>query len=64
MYDDKIEIYYNYIDRKRPDADEHQVFSFYKETFSKTYTYDRFDVNKNKQLRYDLSIEMDVNLYI
>ncbi len=32
LYDDRIEIYYHHID-KRPDAIEHQVFSFYRETF-------------------------------
>lgn len=33
LFDDKVEIYYNYIDnRKRPD-DNHQAFSFYTDTF-------------------------------
>ena len=31
VYNDKIEIYYNYIDSKRPDDLEHQAFSFYQE---------------------------------
>ncbi len=31
LYNDKVEIYYNYTDSKRPD-DEHRVFSFYSTT--------------------------------
>ena len=32
LYDDKIEVYYNTTDRKRPDEeDTHQAFSFYTE---------------------------------
>lgn len=33
LYNDKVEIYYNYIDTKRPD-DDHRAFSFYKATQS------------------------------
>ena len=32
VYNDKVEIYFNYIDSKRPDDLEHQAFSFYTET--------------------------------
>lgn len=36
LYDDKIEIYYNYIDnKKRPDDDNHRAFSFYSGFFEK-----------------------------
>ena len=31
LYDDKIEIFYNYIDEKRPDENAHQPFLFYSE---------------------------------
>ena len=31
LYDDKVEIYYNYIDGKRPDETSHQAFLFYEE---------------------------------
>lgn len=31
LYNDKIEIYYNYIN-KRPDDNDNQVFSFYETT--------------------------------
>ena len=35
LFDDKIEIYYNYIEnRKRPDEEDHQAFSFFSETFN------------------------------
>jgi len=37
LYDDKVEIYYNYIDAKRPDETSHQAFLFYKEYFSDVY---------------------------
>ncbi len=37
LYDDKVEIYYNYIDGKRPDETSHQAFLFYKEYFSDVY---------------------------
>ena len=37
LYDDKVEIYYNYIDNKRrPDGDNHQAFSFYQDIFTTT----------------------------
>lgn len=31
LYDDKVEIYYNYIENYKPDDKNHQAFSFYKE---------------------------------
>ena len=31
LFDDKVEIYYNYIDKKSPDEFEHQAFLFYTE---------------------------------
>ena len=34
LYDDKIEIYYNMSDKKRPDEETHRAFSFYKENFT------------------------------
>ena len=33
VYNDKIEIYYNCIDTKRPDELDHQAFCFYEENF-------------------------------
>lgn len=33
LFEDRIEVYYNYIDKKGPDALEHQVFSLYSEDF-------------------------------
>lgn len=31
LYDDKVEIYYNCIDKKKPDDLEHQVFCMYRQ---------------------------------
>lgn len=31
LYDDKIEIYYNYTKNKNPDDDDHRGFCFYEE---------------------------------
>ena len=31
LYDDKVEIYYNFIDKKRPDDLDHQAFLVYSE---------------------------------
>ena len=31
LYDDKVEVYYNFIDKKRPDDLEHQAFCIYSE---------------------------------
>ncbi len=39
LYDDRVEIYYNHIDRKRPDELEHQAFCFY----SCEYEYEKHD---------------------
>ena len=33
LFEDRIEVYYNYIDKKGPDDLEHQVFSLYSEEF-------------------------------
>ena len=33
LYDDKVEVYYNCIDRKRPDDLVHQAFCIYTEEF-------------------------------
>lgn len=42
LFDDKIEIYYNYVDKKRrPDDENHQVISLYTETFE-TIVNDKF----------------------
>lgn len=54
LYDDKVEIYYNYIDyKRRPDGDNHQAFSFYKDTF--TTIVDRKEYYKE-------AIELKLNL--
>ncbi len=37
LYDDRIEIYYNYIDKNRPDEISHQAFSFYSEEIPYEY---------------------------
>ena len=43
IYEDKIEIYYNYTNKKRPDDEDHQAFLFYKENLSKQYLCSKFD---------------------
>ena len=40
LYDDKVEIYYNYIDKKSPDEFEHQAFLFYTENVDLYMKYD------------------------
>lgn len=57
LYNDKIEIYYNYTDTKRPDGDSHRVFSFY--TCTKSYEIDQHKIGCNS---YTLIFE--IILYI
>ena len=45
LYDDKVEVYYNCIDRKRPDDLAHQAFCIYTEEFD-VYPQD-YDLNYN-----------------
>lgn len=54
LYDDKMEIYYNYADPKRRLDDENcQVFSFYSETFET-----EIDEHKFKGTPYVLKLEI------
>lgn len=39
LYNDKVEIYYNYIDKKLDGDNDHQAFSFYK--CKKSYVIDK-----------------------
>ena len=64
LYDDKIEIYYTYIDKKRPDDNDHQVFLFYSETFEKTYSYEKFKFSISDNETYYCGVKMQVELYI
>ncbi len=64
LYDDKVEIYYNYTDKRRPDDDDHQVFLFYSETFEKTYSYEKFKFYINENKTYYFGVKMQVELYI
>lgn len=45
MYDDKIEIYYNYTEKKGPGDLDHQAFCFFTEVFNGEYklTYNASD---------------------
>lgn len=58
VYNDKIEIYYNYIDAKRPDDLEHQAFSFYTEAM----IIDPKDFNIGGNGSY--IFELTINLYL
>ena len=57
VYNDKIDIYYNYIDAKRPDDLEHQAFSFYTETI-------QFDIKNTEKSIHPYIFELTVNLFI
>lgn len=57
LYDDKVEIYYNYIDNNRPDDFEHQAFSFYTET--KTY-----EINAHKIGTQPTLLSLEITLFI
>jgi len=56
LFDDKIEIYYNYVETKKkgPDDDNHQDFSFYKDTFETA-----IDECKIKQQTTELNIDIE-----
>ncbi len=57
LYDDKVEIHYNYVDKKGPDDFEHQVFSFYKEDMA-------FYVNDLKYKEQNFTLYLTVELFI
>lgn len=44
LYNDKIEIHFNYTDGKRPDDELHQAFSFY--SFNQRITIDQHKIGK------------------
>ena len=48
LYDDKIEIYYNYVsNKKRPDEEDRQAFCFYEELLNICTGYVNFVNQKN-----------------
>jgi len=57
LYDDKVEIYYNYVDKKGPDDFEHQVFSFYTEDM-------KFHVNDLKYKEQNFTLYLTLELFI
>ena len=42
LYNDKVEIYYNYTDKTKPDESDHQVLSFY--TTTKSFVTDKHKI--------------------
>lgn len=56
LYNDKVEIYYNYID-KEPDGDNHQAFSFY--NCNKTFVIDKRKIGGEPE-----TLTFDVELFI
>lgn len=62
VYDDKIEIYYNYTDNKGPD-DEHQVFSFYETNYKTQFNMNQHPLNSNFEDRI-ISYNFQVILFI
>lgn len=57
LYDDKIEIYYNYTDRKRPDGETHQAFCIYTEEVD--YAIKAWGTNPNEDKK-----RIKIQLYI
>lgn len=54
IYEDRIEIFYNYTDRKKdPDENNHQVFCFYKDEFKTSIDSHKFNT-KNIEIKYDI----------
>ena len=53
---DKIEIYYNYTDKKRPDAEKRQAFLFYENEYFGKYPYEKNE--KYKGNRPDLQTQI------
>lgn len=53
LYNDKIEIHFNYTELKRPDDEEHQVFSFY--LFKKNVIVDKHRLGKPPiEIKYEI----------
>ena len=64
LYEDKIEIYYNYTNRKRPDDEDHRAFLFYTEKFSKDYSCPKFDLHGTGIIERPINICLEICLYI
>ena len=60
LFDDKVEIYYNYIDKKSPDEFEHQAFLFYEENVD-LYMKDDY---KLKERDYILNVLVQMYIWI
>ena len=60
LYNDKIEIYYNFIDKIRPDDFVHQAFSFY----TTEINLDVKEQNKATNTENEINLAITINLYI
>lgn len=63
LYDDKIEIYYNFTDKKRPEDIDHQVFSFYSTHYEESFSTCKFTENR-VPAQDDILIALDIVLFI
>lgn len=63
LYDDKIEIYYNFTDKKRPEDIDHQVFSFYSTHYEESFSTFKFTENR-VPAQDDILIALDIVLFI
>lgn len=57
LYNDKVEIYFNYTDKTRPDGDSHQVFSFYNTVRS-------YEIDQHKLCGKTFLLTFDITLFI
>ena len=62
LYEDKMEIYYNYTNRKKTDDNDHQAFLFYTENFSKQYFYSKFDLHGTDTIDCPVNIKIKIQL--
>ena len=64
LFDDKIEIYYNYINKNSPDCDEHRAFIFHTENIDDSYDYQKFELSSMSLETFNVKYYYKVELYI
>ena len=64
LFDDKIEIYYNYINKNSPDCDEHRAFIFHTENIDDSYDYHKFELSSMSIETFNVKYYYKVELYI
>ena len=63
LYDDKIEIYYNYTDRQKPDDNDRRAFSFYTEELEWSHT-TQHSIFRKKNQEITTTNHMSVTLFV